>query len=60
MSMDSDTFDAEIRGPLYELKDKADILADTDHRAHFVGHMIQEAIEAADDYRIELLDDEDP
>jgi len=59
MSLTSDEFDSEIRGVLYELRDRVDDNLSGDEQAKFLRSGIEAAIQQADDYRIELLDRED-
>lgn len=59
MSYSSDEFDAEIRGVLYNLRDKIDDDLSGDAQVKFLRSSVEAAISQADDYRATLLDRED-
>jgi len=58
--MDSDTFDAEIRQPLYDLQQRlTDVNTPVNEHLQMITGFVHEAVGLADDYRINLLDQED-
>lgn len=59
MSYSSDEFDAEIRQELYDLRDKIDQHLADDPKSRYLRSSIEAAISQADDYRMDLLDQED-
>ena len=60
MSISSDEFDGDIRGPLYDLQQAFIVLDPPMNKpTEALFKKIQEAIELADDIRIDLLDQED-
>ena len=59
MSYSSDEFDSEIRGLLYEVRDRIEDNLRPDPATDDLLGAVESAIHWADDYRIELLDKED-
>jgi hypothetical protein len=59
MTVSSDEFDNDFRGPLYELRDKLYDDIPSDQQVEDFRTGLNNLIGLADDYRVELLDQED-